>query len=121
MANPKEPFIPQSDRPDVKLDPDKSVGELTVRDLQSIVAGSLVYKYWEKSWDKTWDKPSDKYFTKDIKEYAYEKDPRIETYLAASPADPGASGVAQLIAHVGGLHKKIDELSNQIAELKKSK
>jgi hypothetical protein len=104
MANPKEPFIPASDRPD----------------LQSIIANPEIFKF-RKDYFKEY-KEFYKEYAKDIKEYAYEKDPRTELqYGPVNPGDPVEGGFAQLVAHVGGLHKKIDDLANQIAELKKSK
>lgn len=115
MANPKEPFISKGDRPDVKIDPDKPLSNLTVRDLHSILGGSEIYKFRKdkdlekfSSWKEYW------------KEYAYEKSPYTETF-ATHPSDPGQTGIAVLAEHIGGLHKKIDELANQIAELKKSR
>jgi hypothetical protein len=117
MANPKEPFIPQSERPAVKIDPDKSVGELTVRDLQTILGGSEIYKVRK-------DKDFDKYGKDYLKEHEYDKY-FIEKYAIeiqvqqGNPGYPAAGGINQLVEHVGGLHKKIDDLSNQIAELKK--
>lgn len=121
MANPKEPFIPQADRPAVTIDPDKSVGELTVRDLHTILNKPQILKF-QKDYDK-WYKEYFKEYAKDYKEYAYEKDPRIETIftIPTQGGDPGPAGIAQLVEHVGGLHKKIDELTDQIAQLKKSK
>jgi hypothetical protein len=125
MANPKEPFIPQADRPAVAIDPNKSVSELTVRDLQTIVGQPQILKF-QKDYDKFYKEYFKEYYkeyAKDFKEYAYEKDPRIETIftIPTQGGDPGPEGIAQLVAHVGGLHKKIDELTDQIAQLKKSK
>jgi hypothetical protein len=119
MAKPKEPFIGQGDRPDVKIDPDKSVSDLTVRDLQSIlgVSDRIIIK------DKK-DKDLDKYSWKEWwKEYAYEKPPSEKGgYPDFTPfADPARAGTAGLAEHIGGLHKKIDDLADQIAELKKSR
>ncbi len=124
MANPKEPFIPQSDRPDVKIDPDKAVSELTVRDLQSILGSNEILKFRKDSF-KEWKETYKEYLKDYIKEYAYEKDFRIELQnypsIPVNPGDPFATGINQLAAHIGGLHKKIDELADQVAELKKSK
>lgn len=120
MADPKQPFIPQSDRPAVTIDPNKSVSELTVRDLQTIMAQPQLLKV-QKDYDK-WYKEYFKEYAKDFKEYAYEKDYRWETILAQVPVgDPGQAGIAQLINHVGGLSQKIDDLTNQLAQLKQSK
>lgn len=119
MANTKEPFIPQSDRPDVKIDLNKSVSELTVRDLHSILAAPEYLKFRKDSYKEY--KEFYKEYAKDyIKEHAYEKFYDLQSF----PGDPGGpveGGIAGLVAHVGGLHKKIDELSNRVTELAKKK
>jgi hypothetical protein len=115
MANEKEPFIPKGDRPAVKPDLDKPVSELTVRDLHTILSPNYIIKA-----RKDFYKEGFKEYFKDFKEYEYEKDPRIEIYRPGGPIEEPFS-ITQLVEHVGGLHKKIDQLTNQIAELKKSK
>ena len=106
-----EPFIPKSDRPDLKVDPEKSLGELTVLELQTILSGPEVYKFRK-------DKEhflGEKLQKEVLKEHYYDK------FTDRYEAEPGGSGMAQLLEHVGGLHKKIDDLADQVAELKKSK
>jgi hypothetical protein len=122
MADKKEPFIPQSDRPDVKIDPDKAVGELSVRDLQSILGGSQqIYKI-RKDVDKYQYKEYYKeYFKEYIKEHVYDKFIIEGPIDPTTQPDPAAGGIAQLVNQIGGLHEKIDGLTNQIAELKKAK
>lgn len=41
MPEKKEPYVSQGDRPEVKMDPDKPLSELRVRDLQAILGGSV--------------------------------------------------------------------------------
>ena len=108
-AKAKEPFIPQSDRPDVKIDPDKLVSELTVRDLRTIFGDVAVLKSHV-------DVGIGKNQLGNEKGYST-KDERAEGTVGGI-GDAG-SGFTRLVEHLGGLHKKIDELADQIAELKK--
>ena len=66
----KEPFLPQSDRPDVKLDPDKPVSSLTVRDLKTILGSAELYKFRK---DKDFKEKDFKEYKECYKEISYDK------------------------------------------------
>ena len=44
MPEKKEPYVSQGDRPEVKMDPEKPLTELRVRDLQAILGGATAIK-----------------------------------------------------------------------------
>ena len=136
MADQKEPYVSQADRPEVKIDPDKPVSELRVRDLQAILGGSAIKKL-EKFEHKDL-KPEkyekhekfekfEKFEHKDLKEFKFEKiehEPILKQTFEPGPdptrIDPEVlAGLNQIIQTVGGLTKRVDELSNQVAELQK--
>jgi len=52
MPEKKEPYVSQGDRPEVKMDPDKPISELRVRDLQAILGGSVAKKVENKEIEK---------------------------------------------------------------------
>ena len=62
---------------------------------------------------------------KEHKVEKFEKNEKVEVeHIPGQPGhggDPEPFGIAQLAEHIGGLHKKIDDLTNQIAEMKKTK
>jgi hypothetical protein len=121
MPSRKEPYIAKEDRPDVRLpDPEQPISELRVRDLQAILARPI-FKFRKDTF---------KEFTKDIKEWAYEKPPYIEYLVAKAatelPPDPTVGGdpltqggMEEVIRIVGGLSQKVDELADQVARLQK--
>jgi hypothetical protein len=130
MAEPKEPFIGQSDRPEVKIDPEKPIGELRVRDLQLLLGIDLtkttisehrpkLIKPEKLEWKE--HKP-EKYEKHEWKEFKVEK-AEFDIYISYDPSwpgpDPRSGGLAQLTELIGKLDKRIDELSNQIEALKK--
>jgi hypothetical protein len=134
MAETKEPFISQSDRPDVKIDPDKRVGELTVRDLRTILGDVAVLKNRGDIWPKIKDERTESDFriifgglnlgvlvlgTDQLGNLKIVTPKERAEGAAGGTDDAGVNGFTRLVEHVGGLHKKIDELANQIAELKK--
>jgi hypothetical protein len=137
----KEPYVSQADRPEVKIDPEKPVSELRVRDLQAILGSSAIKKL-EKFEHKDL-KPEkfekhekfekfekhekfEKYEKLEIKELKLEKlehDPIVKQFEPGpdpTRIDPEIlAGLNQIIQTVGGLTKRVDELSNQVAELQK--
>jgi hypothetical protein len=130
MADKKEPFVPQSDRPDVQIDPSKRVSDLTVRDIQIIFGGSPLgppgpppgpgplppYKPFARD-------IVDKFIHKDVYkiEKIEHKDWIFEVYTWPQAGPDPTAGIAQLINLVGGLDKRIGDLADQLAEMNKSK
>ncbi|MGC1362944.1 MAG: hypothetical protein WA419_16990 [Silvibacterium sp.] len=125
MADKKEPFVPQSDRPDVKIDPNKRVSDLTVRDLQLIIApppGPSGMGHPRPYKPFVWD-IVDKFVHKDANkiEKIEHKDWILEVYTWPQAGPDPEAGIAQLVSLVGGLDKRIDDLADQIAEMNKTK
>jgi hypothetical protein len=162
MAEAKEPFIASDDRPEMKIDLDKPLSALKVRDLQAIlgidpqftaapnpktIAPWLKENRRELMTVVQGQKPAqaeikdyklekvEKLEVKELKhekvehhkEYKVEKlekNERVEVYIPNQPGnegDPEPLGITQLAEHIGGLHKKIDDLTSQFAEFKKTK
>ena len=130
MPEQKEPFVPKGDRPDVKLpDPDQPIGELRVRDLQAIIGSAAIKKIEIKEPIKDFkhEKWEIKEPFKDLKLEKLEHDPIVKQQFEPGPdptqlGDPAIlAGLNQIIQTVGGLTKRVDDLANQVAELKKGK
>jgi hypothetical protein len=137
----KEPYVSQADRPEVKIDPEKPVSELRVRDLQAILGTSAIkklekfehkelklekYEKHEKFEKFEKHEKFEKYEKLEIKELKLEKlehDPIVKQFEPGpgpTQIDPEIlAGLNQIIQTVGGLTKRVDELSNQVAELQK--
>jgi hypothetical protein len=140
----KEPFVSQSDRPEVRLKSDTPISELTVRDLATILGQLGTQKdFWDgKDWqkddfdgqNKPWkdgkeskefkdgkevkDKDKEKDFKekREIKELKAEKLELDGVFEPLSQADPR---IEQVIRALSGLSAKVDQLADQIEALKK--
>lgn len=81
----KQPFVPEGDRPEVKLKPDTPVSELRVRDLAAILgafAAKSPFEAGKTSLKDFFDKPfpeEQKDFIKEIKPEKFEK-PEIKEF-----------------------------------------
>ncbi len=141
MPEPKEPYVPKEDRPDVKLpDPDKPISELRVRDLQAIIGSATLKKieikepikdFKHEKWeikepfkdfkDHKHEKWEIKEHIKDLKSEKLEHDPIVKAFdLGPDPSQLGDPAVLGQIAEaIGGLTKRVSDLANQVAELQK--
>jgi hypothetical protein len=139
----KKPFIPQAERPEVRLKSDTPLSDLTVRDLATILGRLGTGKDFVdgKDWQKDdFDggiklkddkevkenkevKDKDKEFKegkekREIKELKAEKLELDGVFEPVSPSDPR---IEQVIRAVSGLSAKVDQLADQIDALKKGK
>ncbi len=59
MANEKEPFVSQGDRPEVSLKPESLISELTVRDLGALLGehAKISIKHWKDIKIEKWEHP----------------------------------------------------------------
>lgn len=139
----KVPFVSGSDRPEVRLKSDTRLSDLTVRDLATILGQLGTGKdFWDgKDWQKDdfdgpkpWkegkefkDKEKEKEFKegkekREIKEVKLEKLEKLEKIegdgvVEANPfPDPR---IEQVIRALSGMSVKVDQLADQIEELKK--
>jgi hypothetical protein len=78
MANEKEPFVSQADRPEVALRPDARIAELTVRDLGALLGehATLTLKRWKDLKHEKWEHPK---FEK-IEKWEHPKFEKIEKW-----------------------------------------
>ena len=142
----KKPFIPQADRPEVRLRSDTPISGLTIRDLVTILGRFGTGKdFWDgKDWQKDdfdgpikWKdvkeskefkdgkevKEKEKEFKegkekREIKELKAEKLELDGVFEPLSQPDPR---MEQVIRAVSGLSAKVDQLADQIEALKKGK
>ena len=143
--NPKQPFVSQGDRPEVRIKSDTPLSELTVRDLATLLAqvGGTNKDFWDgKDWQKDdfdggskWkekekekpeiiDKPPkldkpEKYEKREIKEFKVEKlelDGVIDPGVRPGP-DPRLDQVIQALS---GLTSRVAQLANQVEELRRA-
>ena len=143
----KAPFVSGSDRPEVRLKSDTRLSDLTVRDLATVLGqlgtgkDFVDHKDWQKDdfdgpkpWkegkefkDKDWKEGKEKEWKegkegkekREIKEVKHEKLEKIESdgVFEANPlADPR---IEQVIRALSGISAKVDQLADQVAELKK--
>jgi hypothetical protein len=128
MPTKKEPFVAQGDRPEVKIDPDKSLADFTVRDLPTILGSSVLKPKFEKPEYKELKieklEKYEKHEHKDFKFEKFEKHEKVEVDLVVFdptqfPGPDPMGGLTQVIDAVAGLAKRVDQLSNQLAELQK--
>jgi len=131
----KAPFVSGSDRPEVRLKSDTRLSDLTVRDLATILGQLGTRKdFWDgKDWQKDdFDGPKpwkeDKEFKdkekefkegkekREIKEVKLEKIESDGVFEANPLADPR---IEQVIRALSGMSVKVDQLADQIEELKK--
>ena len=140
----KKPFVSQADRPEVRLKSDTRIGDLTVRDLATILGQLGTGKdFWDgKDWQKDdfdgpikWrdNKPKEKEFLgkgellkekelkreiKEVKEFKAEKIELDGVFDPLSQPDPR---IEQVIRALSGLSAKVNQLSDQIESLKNTK
>jgi hypothetical protein len=143
---PKQPFVSQADRPEVRLKSDTPLNELTVRDLATILGQLGTRKdFWDgKDWqkddfdgtNKPWKegkeiKDKDKEKEKEGKEKRekLEKPEIKELKLEKLESDgvfepvtlPGPDPrIDQVIQALSGLSARVAQLANQVEELKKA-
>jgi hypothetical protein len=121
MSGQKEPYVSQEDRPEVKIDPDTPLSQLRVRDIQVILGSGLLKKHENLEYKIF---KHEKFEHKElIKELIHDKPPALEVFKPGPEqvfdpvrmGDPEIrTGLAQLIQLVGGLTKRIEELTDQI-------
>ena len=143
-----QPFVGQEDRPEVKIQMDTPLSELTVRDLQSIVGGGIVKIKSDKELvkeklevieGKQHIKIEKFEHKNEIKEFKFEKFEKIEKFehkhekfeiaeklvpeQVVDPTQLGGpveqGGLNQVIQQVGNLANQMERLSNQIEEIQK--
>ena len=114
----KQPFVSQTDRPEVRINPDTRVSELTVRDLATILSGSRaksVEKNPLKELKEHKELKVEKFEKHEHKEFKIEK-LEIDAIFNPGPYEPGIGGV---IEAVGALTKVVETLRNEVEELKR--
>jgi hypothetical protein len=135
----KTPFVSKVDRPEVKIKSDTPIDSLTVRDLVTILGqvSGTGKDFWDgKDWQKDdfdgpkWKegkeiKDKDKEKDKDFKEHKEKreiKENKVEKIERDGIFDPFAQPdprIDQVIRALTGMSARIDQLANQIDELKK--
>ena len=140
----KKPFVSQVDRPEVRLKSDTPIGDLTVRDLATILGQLGTGKdFWDgKDWqkddfdgqNKPWkegkegkevkDKDKETKEFKDGKEKREIKELKAEKLELDGVFDPFSQPdprIEQVIRALTGLSAKVNQLADQIEALKKGK
>jgi hypothetical protein len=124
----KKPFVSQEDRPEVKLDPDRPIAELRVRDLATILGDALTRKSLHKEFkNEKFELKEFKHEHKEFKNEKFEKNEKQEFDIIPKRVfepgpDPTAGGdpvINQVIQAVSGLAAQVSKLANQVAELEK--
>ena len=130
MSGKKEPYVSQEDRPEVKIDPDTPLSQLRVRDIQVILGSGILKKNENLEYKNLKHEKFEKHEKHEkfehkeyIKEFVLDKHPIQDVFKPGfeqviDPARIGdpemRAGLAQLIQLVGGLTKRIEELTDQI-------
>lgn len=145
---PKQPFVAQGDRPEVRIKSDTPLSELTVRDLATLLAqvGGTGKDFWDgKDWQKDdfdggvkwkdkekekpekWeivDKPpkGDKHEKQEKRE---SKEWKVEKLELDGVIDPGFRPVPdprldQVIQALSGLSSRVAQLADQFEELRRA-
>ncbi len=141
----KEPFISPSDRPEVRLKSDTPLSQITVRQLATILGQFGTRKdFWDgKDWQKDdfdgglkWKDVKEIKEGKEIKEKEKEKEfkevkekreikelkaEKLEIDNVFEQAPQVDSRIEQVIRALAGLSGKVDQLADQIEELKKGR
>ena len=147
--SPKQPFVSQSDRPEVRIKSDTPLSELTVRDLATLLAqvGPSQKDFWDgKDWakddfdggvkwkdkEKDKDKPEkwevvekppkwDKHEKQEKPEVKEAKVEKLESDVVIGPTrQPPDPRVDQVIQALSGLTAQVAQLANQVEELKRA-
>jgi hypothetical protein len=149
MADQKEPFVGQGDRPEVSLKPDAPISGLTVRDLGALLGEaakvSLKYlkdvKYEKFEKVEKWEHPKYEKFEKwehpkfekveKWEQIKYEKNEKLEIDIfrkvdPEGPPDPTRPGgdpdpIDRLISVVSRLEERVKHLENQVKEIGQTK
>lgn len=135
----EEAFVPQADRPEVRINPNTPISELRVRDLQSILGSSVVKHYVKEHKDlknekyeikhEKWEKleKHEKWEKHEWKEYKVEK-LEVDGVIKPGPdVDPGPlqeggpveSVLNRVIESVAGLRAQVDQLANQVSQMER--
>jgi len=141
----KKPFVSQADRPEVRLKSDTPIGNLTVRDIVTILGQLGTGKdFWDgKDWQKDdFDGPNKRWKEgkefkdgkevkekeKETKEFKEGKEKREIKELKAEKLEVDGAfdlqldpRIEQVIRTISGLSVKVDQLADQIEALKKGK
>ncbi|MEA2940197.1 MAG: hypothetical protein QOD09_726 [Bradyrhizobium sp.] len=147
----KKPFVSHADRPEVRLRSDTPIGDLTVRDLATILGqvGGTGKDFWDgKDWIKDdfdgtikWRDAKDNKDNKDNKEVKDSKESKeakdshkekreikeikAEKLELDGVFDPHSQQpdprIEQVIRALSGMSAKVDQLADQIEALKKGK
>lgn len=113
MAKRKEPFIKKNLRPDLKINPDKKLGDLTIRELSEIL--SIDETAYSQSSELRLLGPIKRIIdSKQFKDYKDNKDSIFEGPLIRHPANQ--SEKPDILEEI---LKKITGLENEIKKLKK--
>jgi hypothetical protein len=140
MSDPKEPFVPRADRPDLALDPEAPIAQLKVRDLHLILSGTVLkviqdHKIIEKHFKHEKLEKFEKH-EKLEKHEKHEKHEKLEWEKIHKPEkleyevykntpegipdptnqiDPVARrGLEQVIDQIAGLAKQLEEIQKKL-------
>ena len=113
MAKKKEPFIKKNLRPDLEIDPDKKIGDLTVRELSAILG-------FDQGSEKKQSKKGQSHFidgqlkrildSKPFKDYKDNKDLIYEGPLVVKNYE---RSFEELIERISGLESEIKKLKKK--------
>jgi|SRR6185503_3684761 len=144
---PKQPFVPQADRPELRLKSETPLSELRVRDLATLVGIALGTRkdFWDgKDWQKDdfdgsvkwlekqfkegkeFDKPKPDKIEKPEKiEKRESKELKLEKLESDGVFDPGFTPqpdprIDQVIGALTALTRQVGQLADQVAEIKKT-
>jgi hypothetical protein len=119
-----EPFVPRSDRPEVK--PDARIADLTVRDLLSVLRGSDTFKpndpvFKHKDFLTDSLKTHLSKFEYAKSEYFKLEHPKPEVWEVWGPQFPAGPDprFAEITQGIAGLAAQVHKLSSEVAELRK--
>jgi len=127
MADQKEPFVGQGDRPEVSLKPDAPISGLTVRDLGALLgeAAKVSLKYLKDVKYEKFEK------VEKWEQIKYEKNEKLEIDIfrkvdPEGPPDPTRPGgdpdpIDRLISVVSRLEERVKHLENQVKEIGQTK
>jgi hypothetical protein len=122
MSQSNEPFIPASDRPEVK--PDQRVADLTVRDLLSVLTSTGLTKLDSAAEHRKFLLKHEVYKPEHWKWENY----KIELYkvehvdVPVPTSFPGPDpGWAEVARGIAGLRAQVQELSSEVAKLRQER
>ena len=132
-ADQNEPFVSAADRPQVGLHPDTPVSEMKVRDLQQLLGGTgvtlkpIIHDTKGFKHEK-WEHPKFEKFEK-YEHLKWEKHEKVEFDLVPKrvfetgpdPTHGGGDPIGPLISQISALQAHVQQLGQQIEELKKSR